>query len=68
MPFLLDQLDSIGLLGALVIGIPFALGYLIVFIVVAVRVKGEKRIAILIGMALLALIIFPRIFSPLKML
>jgi hypothetical protein len=47
MPFLLDQLDSIGLLGALVIGIPFALGYLIVFIVVAVRAKGEKRMSIL---------------------
>ncbi|GAB3880076.1 hypothetical protein GCM10028824_44420 [Hymenobacter segetis] len=68
MPLLLDQLDSIGLLGALVIGIPCALGYLIVFIVVAVRAKGEKRMAILIIMALLALLLFPYIFSPLKML
>ena len=68
MPFLLDQLDSIGLLGALLIGIPFAIVYLIFFIVVAVRAKGEKRISILIVMALLALILFPYIFSPLKML
>jgi hypothetical protein len=68
MPFLLDQLDSIGLLGALVIGVPFAIGYLIVFIVVAVRAKGERRMSILIVMTLLALILFPYIFSPLKML
>ena len=68
MPFLLDQLDAIGLLGALVLGIPCAIGYLIVFIVVAIRAKGEKRIAILIGMALLALMLFPSIFAPLKMM
>ncbi|MBF9224036.1 hypothetical protein [Hymenobacter ruricola] len=66
MPLLLDETAIFGVFGAIFIGIPFAIAYLIAFIVIAFRARGDKRIVILLVMALIALVIFPSIFSPLR--
>lgn len=66
MPFLLDETAIFGTWSAIFLGIPFAIAYFIMFVIVAFRTKGEKRIGILLAMVLLAFVIFPYIFGPLK--